>query len=154
MKEAFGAIGKAPAPGFLFLFDKNGVLVWKEVFHRCINQFVAARPLLNHDLHAIDALPARRRGGVGLSAWSRRRREMQSRRRRGMHPTHGLISTQVFTSSWMLKQGQFAEQCALLLAGKPLIDNGARPAADDEDDEGEEIAADLGELDIPGVGDY
>ena len=39
-------------------------------------------------------------------------------------------------------------------AGKPLIDNGARPAADDEDDEGEEIAADLGELDIPGVGDY
>ena len=50
----------------------------------------------------------------------------------------------------MLKQGQFAEQCALLLAGKPLIDNGARPAADDEDDEGEEIAADLGELDIPG----
>ena len=38
-------------------------------------------------------------------------------------------------------------------AGKPLIDNGARPAADD-DDEGEEIAADLGELDIPGVGDY
>jgi hypothetical protein len=54
----------------------------------------------------------------------------------------------------MLKQGQFAEQCALLLAGKPLIDNGARPAADDEDDEGEEIAADLGELDIPGVGDY
>ena len=90
VKEAFAAIGKAPAPGFLFLFDKNGVLVWKEVF----------------------------------------------------------------TSSWMLKQGQFAEQCALLLAGKPLIDNGARPAADDEDDEGEEIAADLGELDIPGVGDY
>ena len=39
-------------------------------------------------------------------------------------------------------------------AGKPLIDNGARPAADDDDDEGEEIAADLGELDIPGVGDY
>ena len=34
-----------------------------------------------------------------------------------MHPTHGLISTQVFTSSWLLKQGQFAEQCALLLAG-------------------------------------
>ena len=32
VKEAFGAIGKAPAPGFLFLFDKNGVLVWKEVF--------------------------------------------------------------------------------------------------------------------------
>ena len=32
--------------------------------------------------------------------------------------------------------------------------SGARPAADDEDDEGEEIAADLGELDIPGVGDY
>ena len=90
VKEAFGAIGKAPAPGFLFLFDKTGTLVWKEVF----------------------------------------------------------------TSSWMLKQGQFAEQCALLLAGKPLIDNGARPAADDEDDEGEEIAADLGELDIPGVGDY
>jgi len=90
VKEAFAAIGKAPAPGFLFLFDKNGVLVWKEVF----------------------------------------------------------------TSSWMLKQGQFAEQCALLLAGKPLIDNGARPAADEDDDEGEEIAADLGELDIPGVGDY
>ena len=112
VKEAFAAIGKAPAPGFLFLFDKNGVLVWKEVFHRCINQFVAARN------------------------------------------TRWLISTQVFTSSWMLKQGQFAEQCALLLAGKPLIDNGARPAADDEDDEGEEIAADLGELDIPGVGDY
>ena len=32
VKEAFAAIGKAPAPGFLFLFDKNGVLVWKEVF--------------------------------------------------------------------------------------------------------------------------
>ena len=77
MKEAFAAIGKAPAPGFLFLFDKNGVLVWKEVFRQCTNQFVAARP----------------------------------------RPSHLLISTQVFTSSWMLKQGQFAEQCALLLAG-------------------------------------
>ena len=87
---------------------------------QCINQIVAARPLLNHDLHAIDALPARRRGGVGLSAWSRRRREMQSRPRRGIRPSH-LISTQVFTSSWMLKQGQFAEQCALLLAGSSAL---------------------------------
>ena len=77
----------------------------------------ASPPPLNHDRHAIDALPVRRRGGVGLSARSRRRREMQSRPRREMHPTHWLISTQVFTSSWMLKQGQFAEQCALLLAG-------------------------------------
>ena len=57
VKEAFGAIGKAPAPGFLFLFDKTGTLVWKEVF----------------------------------------------------------------TSSWMLKQGQFAEQCALLLAGNSAL---------------------------------
>jgi hypothetical protein len=32
VKEAFAAIGKAPAPGFLFLFDKTGTLVWKEVF--------------------------------------------------------------------------------------------------------------------------
>ena len=30
----------------------------------CINQIVAAPPLLNHGLHAIDARPARRRGGV------------------------------------------------------------------------------------------
>ena len=37
---------------------------------QCINQSVAARPRprLNHDLHAIDATPARRRGGTILSA--------------------------------------------------------------------------------------
>ena len=35
----------------------------------------------NYDLHAIDATPARLRGGVGLS----------------LHPTHWLISTQVFS---------------------------------------------------------
>ena len=34
----------------------------------CINQIVAAPPLLNHGLHAIDARPARRRGGVGLAS--------------------------------------------------------------------------------------
>ena len=38
-------------------------------------------PWLNYDLHAIDATPARLRGGVGLS----------------LHPTHWLISTQVFS---------------------------------------------------------
>ena len=70
-----------------------------------------------------------------------------------MHPSHLLISTQVFTSSWMLKQGQFAEQCALLLAGKPLIDNGARPAAEEEDEEEETVTCDV---DIPDLdaGDY
>ena len=33
----------------------------------CINQIIAARPLLNHDSRAIDATPARWRGGVGLT---------------------------------------------------------------------------------------
>ena len=89
VKDAFAKVGKAPAPGFAFLFDASGTLVWKEVF----------------------------------------------------------------TSSWMLKQGQFCEQCALLLAGKPLIDNGPRPAAEDDDDEEEAVCADMGDLDIPGVGD-
>lgn len=89
VKDAFAKIGKAPAPGFCFLFDKTGTLVWKEVF----------------------------------------------------------------TSSWNLKQGQFAEQCALLLAGKPLIDNGARPAAEEEDEEEETVTCDV---DIPDLdaGDY
>ena len=86
VRDAFGAFGKPPAPGFVFLFDKDNKLVWKEVF----------------------------------------------------------------TSSWALKQGQFAEQCALLLKGEALIDNGDRPVQDD-DDEGEEVTADVG--DIPGIGD-
>ena len=89
VKDAFAKVGKAPAPGFAFLFDGSGTLVWKEVF----------------------------------------------------------------TSSWNLKQGQFAEQCALLLAGKPLIDNGARPAESDDEDEEEAV---VGDIDIPDLdaGDY
>ena len=89
VKDAFAKVGKAPAPGFAFLFDGAGTLVWKEVF----------------------------------------------------------------TSSWNLKQGQFAEQCALLLAGKPLIDNGARPAESDDEDEEEAV---VGDIDIPDLdaGDY
>lgn len=66
---------------------------------------------------------------------------------------HGgkLVWKEVFTSSWALKQGQFAEQCALLLAGAPLLDNGPRPAPDDDDEDEEAVTADVG--DIPGVGD-
>ena len=89
VKDAFAAVGKAPAPGFAFLFDATGTLVWKETF----------------------------------------------------------------TSSWNLKQGQFAEQCALLLAGKDLIANGDRPAESDDDDEEEAV---VGDIDIPDLdaGDY
>ena len=57
---------------------------------------------------------------------------------------------ETFTSSWTLEQGQFAEQCALLLADEPLLDNG--PAPEEEEDEGEEVAC-VGALDIPGAGD-
>lgn len=38
-----------------------------------------------------------------------------------------------FTSSWLLENGQFPEQLALLLEGKDLVDNGAAP----DEDEGE-----------------
>ena len=64
-----------------------------------------------------------------------------------------LIWKEIFTSSWALKQGQFAEQCALALANKPLIDNGKMPADDEDEDEGEAVTTDVG--DIPGIGgDY
>mmetsp|Transcript_20785 Transcript_20785/g.26894 ORF Transcript_20785/g.26894 Transcript_20785/m.26894 type:complete len:244 (-) Transcript_20785:1332-2063(-) len=66
------------------------------------------------------------------------------------NPQGILVWREIFTSSWMLKQGQFAEQCKLLLDRAPLIDNGPRPPEDDEDEE-EAVTADVG--DIPGIGD-
>ena len=48
---------------------------------------------------------------------------------------------------------RFAEQCALILAGKPLIDNGPRPAVEEDEDE-EEVCAGMGDIDIPGADDY
>ena len=46
------------------------------------------------------------------------------------HPssfTHGEMHAHIplgFTSSWFLENGQFAQQLALMLDGKDLIDNG------------------------------
>ena len=97
----------------------------------------ASPPLLNHGLHAIDATPV-----DGVAVWSPFARFS--------------LSDGILAEKGLSEELSGAPDSRLIYAqaGKPLIDNGARPAADDEDDEGEEIAADLGELDIPGVGDY
>mmetsp|Transcript_9856 Transcript_9856/g.34659 ORF Transcript_9856/g.34659 Transcript_9856/m.34659 type:complete len:234 (+) Transcript_9856:59-760(+) len=60
------------------------------------------------------------------------------------------VWAETFTSAWALKQGQFAEQCALILAGEPLMDNGPKPAAEDDEDEGEACTTDVGDLTIGG----
>jgi len=67
-----------------------------------------------------------------------------------------MVWKEVFTSSWALKQGQFAESCALCVAGKPLFDNGERPVVEDDESEDEGEMGEMGEvdLDIPGGGDY
>ena len=49
-----------------------------------------------------------------------------------------MVWKEVFTSSWALKQGQFAESCALCVAGKPLFDNGERPVVEDDESEDDE----------------
>lgn len=61
------------------------------------------------------------------------------------------VWAETFTSSWALKQGQFAEQCALLLANKPLLDNGPRPDDDEDADDEEAVTTDVGDLSL---GDY
>eukprot|EP00621_Florenciella_sp_RCC1693_P015650 CAMPEP_0182533426 /NCGR_PEP_ID=MMETSP1323-20130603/13675_1 /TAXON_ID=236787 /ORGANISM="Florenciella parvula, Strain RCC1693" /LENGTH=239 /DNA_ID=CAMNT_0024743305 /DNA_START=44 /DNA_END=763 /DNA_ORIENTATION=- len=60
-----------------------------------------------------------------------------------------------FTAGWALKDGQFGEQCALALAGEPLIANG-EPPAEEEGDEDEEEAVVGGDFVDPmaGGGDY
>jgi len=71
--------------------------VWKS------NVTAHLRPRPNHDLHAIDATPARRRGGVDSSpldgastAASSSRNDLVENYR--VHPTHCLISTQTGTT--------------------------------------------------------
>ena len=63
--------------------------VWKSKFYGAF--------VLNHRvvLHAIDATPARRRGGVNSSPLDRARTAASSPRNDLVHPTHWLISTQV-----------------------------------------------------------
>lgn len=47
-----------------------------------------------------------------------------------------IVWREVFTSSYYLHEGQFIEQCKLLLAAKPLLDNGKTPeGADDEEED-------------------
>ena len=60
-----------------------------------------------------------------------------------------------FTAGWALKDGQFGGQCALALAGEPLIANG-EPPAEEEGDEDEEEAVVGGDFVDPmaGGGDY
>ena len=106
---------------------------------QCINQIVAAR--LRHGSIMTSTPSTRRRlDGVAVPV---PHRSME-------------LARSLFAEKGLSEELSGAPDSRLVYAqaGKPLIDNGARPAADDDDDEGEEIAADLGELDIPGVGDY
>ena len=68
----------------------------------CVEIKIYGAFVLNHRvvLHAIDATPARRRGGVNSSPLDRARTAASSPRNdlvknRRVHPTHWLISTQV-----------------------------------------------------------
>ena len=50
-----------------------------------------------------------------------------------------------FTAGWALKDGQFGEQCALALAGEPLLSNGP-PPEDEGGDDGEEAVGAIGDI--------
>lgn len=64
-----------------------------------------------------------------------------------------MVWSEQFTAGWALKQGQFGEQCALAMAGEPLLSNGAKPEEEgDDDDEEEEAVGDGVALDIPDFG--
>ena len=58
-----------------------------------------------------------------------------------------------FTAGWALKDGQFAEQCALAVAGEALISNGEPPAEEEGGDEEEAIGGDFVD-DMAATGDY
>ena len=71
---------------------------------QCINQIVATRPRLNHDVHTIDATSARWRGRGGLenSIWSARPRFLPREdlvKNYRAHPTHWFFYAQVRSSS-------------------------------------------------------
>ena len=76
--------------------------MWKSKFY---GAFVLNRRV---DLHAIDATPARWRGGAGSSSLDRARTAASSPRNDLVHPTHWLISTQRPTIGRRLTQCKFS----------------------------------------------
>ena len=94
--------------------DRSGFLDMNEVESVSVHESNVAAHLLpppNHDLHAIDATPARRCGGVDSSqldgastAASSPRNDLVKNYR--VHPTHWLISTQVVMSVGLRLHGQ------------------------------------------------
>lgn len=69
-----------------------------------------------------------------------------------------LVWAEQFTAGYMLKQGQFAEQCALALAGASLLSNGAKPVEEEEDESDEECVVgddvDIPDFSAAAEGDY
>eukprot|EP00614_Pseudopedinella_elastica_P031636 CAMPEP_0172615988 /NCGR_PEP_ID=MMETSP1068-20121228/62634_1 /TAXON_ID=35684 /ORGANISM="Pseudopedinella elastica, Strain CCMP716" /LENGTH=483 /DNA_ID=CAMNT_0013421291 /DNA_START=41 /DNA_END=1492 /DNA_ORIENTATION=+ len=60
-----------------------------------------------------------------------------------------------FTAGWALKQGLFGEQCALALAGKPLLSFGDEPEAPEAEAGEEEAVGATGDIpDFSATGDY
>ena len=60
-----------------------------------------------------------------------------------------IVWREQFSQLHPVRKGQFAEQARRLLAGEPLLSNGPRPVAQDEDDD--EINAKMADMDDDGL---